>query len=450
VVEAVSQGMLSWRQGAGFSSLSVPAGLVARVAGAGEGGSKGSRSTSRRESREAAWSPSRNAHYDIALDHSRAPKVTSKEFLGRGTYGAVHRATIRRRPPSNHRPESRSTTQSLSTSSTSSVRSSPKPSPPPVSGREVSQPEERRSASARFEWRQKGPQHGQALRYPPRGDVIVKRFNRWKDAELEQLRALEKKVARLRLLVSAPGGAPLNAFRKRREAEWDLRDLRKDLREEAQEKVAEFAREREALLRVLPICKRHAVCYVGNRIGPSHLELWTKPVGSPGQFVALTTAVRNQALSAVGRAKVAWSLIDAMRAMHGLNVAHRDITPNNVLVNPATGSARLIDFGFACHGKACEENQLKGTMAALIPQVLAPYRNEVPVSLDQNKEIDVYSLGLTLVSMYSDWGYWKQLPKHEMDQTIERAIHSLALEGGPDIQPMFSLRKLPQPQPTQS
>jgi glycogen synthase kinase 3 beta len=43
----------------------------------------------------------------------------------------------------------------------------------------------------------------------------------------------------------------------------------------------------------------------------------------------------------------AFQLLRAVAFMHSRDIAHRDIKPQNVLIDPTTGALRLCDFGAA-------------------------------------------------------------------------------------------------------
>ena len=43
------------------------------------------------------------------------------------------------------------------------------------------------------------------------------------------------------------------------------------------------------------------------------------------------------------------NLIDHLRALHAEHLAHRDIKPDNILVEPRTGKVVIADFGTVCN-----------------------------------------------------------------------------------------------------
>ncbi|MBD5234203.1 MAG: protein kinase [Bacteroidales bacterium] len=84
------------------------------------------------------------------------------------------------------------------------------------------------------------------------------------------------------------------------------------------------------------------------------------------------------------------AVLKALESIHRAEVVHRDIKPDNIMVDPCTGGIKIIDFGCA---DSPEYILLKG------PAGTRRYQQEVkngrrPVPTD-----DLYALGLTLAEM---------------------------------------------------
>ena len=96
----------------------------------------------------------------------------------------------------------------------------------------------------------------------------------------------------------------------------------------------------------------------------------------------------------VDRVSVLLQALYALRAIHGneeAGIVHRDIAPGNVLVDTATGTVKLIDFGLACEAPRVTEVLTEtgayfGTRGCIAPEVARD-----PRSADGRS--DLYSLG---------------------------------------------------------
>lgn len=87
------------------------------------------------------------------------------------------------------------------------------------------------------------------------------------------------------------------------------------------------------------------------------------------------------------------SICDAMKAVHGAGILHRDISPDNIIIPPdfPKGTVKLIDFG-AARFSPDEKDTLDRQI--MKPGYSPP--EQYVVGNRQNEQIDVYALGATL------------------------------------------------------
>ncbi|MBI2346531.1 MAG: protein kinase [Deltaproteobacteria bacterium] len=131
-------------------------------------------------------------------------------------------------------------------------------------------------------------------------------------------------------------------------------------------------------------------------------------------FFSFTTGFRPERIEAL--------FVQALRALeylHGHNIFHFDIKPQNVLIVPPTETdpaaearVQLIDFGFAAVGF---QNQLIGTPSYIAPEIIM---HETPTG-----QADLYSLG---VLFYYALTRWNPFRGKNREETFDRHLHFAA------------------------
>mgnify|MGYP001218870414 CR=1 FL=1 len=98
---------------------------------------------------------------------------------------------------------------------------------------------------------------------------------------------------------------------------------------------------------------------------------------------AVTIYAAGQSRDLVGNIKLILDMLQALVYLHRRNILHRDLKPDNALVDSA-GQLRLVDFGLSMEGAVSEE--VSGTLAYMPPEALT----SDPVSPSS----DLYSVGV--------------------------------------------------------
>jgi predicted ATPase/GAF domain-containing protein/anti-anti-sigma regulatory factor/tRNA A-37 threonylcarbamoyl transferase component Bud32 len=96
--------------------------------------------------------------------------------------------------------------------------------------------------------------------------------------------------------------------------------------------------------------------------------------------------------------QIAAALADALGAVHEQKIIHKDIKPQNVFINPATGVVKLTDFGIATRlsqeaSKEAPPRALEGTLSYMSPEQTGRMNRVL------DYRTDFYSLGVTLYEM---------------------------------------------------
>ncbi|MBD1937297.1 AAA family ATPase [Microcoleus sp. FACHB-68] len=112
----------------------------------------------------------------------------------------------------------------------------------------------------------------------------------------------------------------------------------------------------------------------------------------------LKELINNQRLSLSDVLQVAINLAHTLGHLHLSHIIHKDIKPNNILLNPQTGQIKLIDFSISSRlsketPTLSNANLLEGTLAYMSPEQTGRMNR----SLDYRT--DFYSLGITFYEM---------------------------------------------------
>jgi tetratricopeptide (TPR) repeat protein len=105
---------------------------------------------------------------------------------------------------------------------------------------------------------------------------------------------------------------------------------------------------------------------------------------------------------------------DGLEAAHQAGLVHRDVKPSNILLDTATGRAKLMDFGLArdtdlAHAPT-QESQFAGTPAYMSP--------EQARGQPLDRRTDVYSLGMTLYEALTGELPFRGAPHLALDQLL--------------------------------
>jgi len=91
--------------------------------------------------------------------------------------------------------------------------------------------------------------------------------------------------------------------------------------------------------------------------------------------------------------KIFWNLVDAISSLHARGVAHKDLKPENIFIDPSTHQIKIIDFGLSVivnDGQLVD--QYCGSPMYMAPEVL----NRDP---HDPRLADIWSLGVVLYQM---------------------------------------------------
>ncbi len=102
---------------------------------------------------------------------------------------------------------------------------------------------------------------------------------------------------------------------------------------------------------------------------------------------------RSGRLPAAEAVRVLGIASDALSAAHAAGVVHRDVKPDNVLVETDSGRVFLVDFGIAAVATTASDRLTSGGLLVGTPRYMSPEQLSPGGGVDARS--DIYSLGLT-------------------------------------------------------
>ncbi len=189
----------------------------------------------------------------------------------------------------------------------------------------------------------------------------------------------------------------LNETAKYRLSVYTVRELIRETPESRIEKVFCTLDEQLYIKRIYPADKRelfHALQESENRYIPTIKEIiFDDDTTVIEEFISgkrLSELLEKAALSKKQVFKLAVQIFDALRMLHARKIIHRDIKPDNIIVD-ASGNAWLIDFGIArfYDETAPHDTQHFGTIGYAPPEQYG--------FAQTNFRSDIYAAGVTIM-----------------------------------------------------
>jgi eukaryotic-like serine/threonine-protein kinase len=119
--------------------------------------------------------------------------------------------------------------------------------------------------------------------------------------------------------------------------------------------------------------------------------------------------------------KVLCPLAEALNYIHGKNIIHHDIKPENVLISQK-GGVKLTDFSLAVQKKKdyISSNRISGSPSYVAPEIIQ-YKK-------YDERVDIYSLGITAYELLSgQLPYSGKTPQETLLMHVSRFVRPLSL-----------------------
>ena len=123
----------------------------------------------------------------------------------------------------------------------------------------------------------------------------------------------------------------------------------------------------------------------------------------------------GNALPEVTCARIFKHIISALKACHEINIAHRDLKPDNIMVdmtNELDPGVKLIDFGFAC--QSTQKMQVFcGTPAYMSPEICQKGKYD-------GVKADMWAAGILLYTMLFGKQPFRAVNENELYRKIAK------------------------------
>ncbi|KAH0536331.1 hypothetical protein FGG08_006785 [Glutinoglossum americanum] len=158
-----------------------------------------------------------------------------------------------------------------------------------------------------------------------------------------------------------------------------------------QEKMKRIAKELELLKRLQP--HRHIVRLVGSYTDPTFVGLIMSPVADCNLAAFLASPVHTAERKSVLHSFFG-CLSKALQFLHGINIRHKDVKPENILIKGET--VLITDFGISMYWEGSGQGGTQSSVVLATPRYRAPEFDE---ENERNTSSDIWSLGCVFLEM---------------------------------------------------
>lgn len=165
--------------------------------------------------------------------------------------------------------------------------------------------------------------------------------------------------------------------------------------------LSSIQREISILKHVQPYCQPYFLCLIGTFEDATGVSILLQ--ADMGYISLYDYIKQNQVTQSLGESTgIIDDLIEGLRELHRLGVAHNDIKPLNILTNPDTEDTKYIDFGVSCLEDKCLFEDTLGTEPYLAPEIWIHKRKHF--TFTELVAADIWSLGLVIFELLT--GEW--------------------------------------------
>ncbi len=146
-----------------------------------------------------------------------------------------------------------------------------------------------------------------------------------------------------------------------------------------------------------PFCSPHFKCLRGVFEDEHYWYIVTE---STPEYVTLEALLDEN--RTFDRQSTIQNLIRGLSILHSKRFVHRDVKPDNIMVHPASGAIRYIDYGISCLDAACSGSDQSGSPLYMAPEIYLPVKgvekdkSVVHFTQSQYAKADLWAMGMTI------------------------------------------------------
>ena len=171
-------------------------------------------------------------------------------------------------------------------------------------------------------------------------------------------------------------------------------------------------KEVEILSYLQNVCDKYVLCFIDFMEDEKYFYILTEYLGN---YITLSQFIKESSptkMGPVSLTKIIENLKTGLDFCHQHGIAHRDVKPANIMIDPKTLSIKYIDFGSSCHNEVCFDQDIVGSPVYMAPEFFLSYRDpryhacphphamRPPLGLSDWIRADYWSLGVTIIEIF--------------------------------------------------
>jgi serine/threonine protein kinase len=174
------------------------------------------------------------------------------------------------------------------------------------------------------------------------------------------------------------------------------------------------------LRHLIDVCEDYVLCYIDFMEDEKFFYIITEYLDSQKYMTINDLFGENIELTEDTMIKIIENLKGGLLRIHQKGIAHRDIKPGNIMIDPLNGEVKYIDFGLACHESDCSIvlDKARGSPPYMPPELVL--FNIPPHDLQTWISTDLWELGATIWELVTTIPFIDAYYYNHLGKEVER------------------------------